>query len=142
MVQQWHLEHQAHQAQAHGRNCQYQLYQLTMRGWNHIRTWHQLGMTLHIGPTCTQDWSIFIGRMERPLQAEVINIIGRFVGLSRADTWWALPLGGITCQFCSLANGGYSDTWTMMGWLIAFADEGNEMMIGHNETVFIETDMF
>ena len=85
---------------------------------------------------------VHIGRMERPLQAEVINIIGRFVGLSRADTWWALPLGGITCQFCSLTNGGYSDTWTMMGWLIAVADEGSEMMIGHNETVFIETDMF
>ena len=30
----------------------------------------------------------------------------------------------------------------MVGTAIAFADEGSEMMIGHNETVFIETDMF
>ena len=87
--------------------------------------------TLHIGPTWTQDWSIlrrWRGHYKRRL---LISVAGRFVdlsGLLRADTWWASPLNGITYH----TNGGLSGTWTMMGWLIAFADEGSDMMIVHN----------
>lgn len=73
-------------------------------------------------------------RRIKHLPDEAINLIGLGSGLAKADQYWTVfhPNTGRWHQIASLADPGYSDQWTLRGWVIPYAPRGSSEVIQHH----------
>ena len=61
---------------------------------------------------------------------EVLNLIGQYLGIDVADTYWCLHYAGSVYQFVQLENPAYSDAWCIWGWVIEHAAKGSYYFVG------------